>query len=65
MDNSGRLLLTNPLRDYAQLDKKGVLLGQGRKLELWDENAWLVRRDSWLDDPASLEIPDELQSLSL
>ena len=65
MDNSGRLLLTNPLRDYAQLDKKGVLLGQGRKLELWDENAWLVRRDSWLDDPASLDIPDELQSLSL
>ena len=65
MDNSVRLLLTNPLRDYAQLDKKGVLLGQGRKLELWDENAWLVRRDSWLDDPASLEIPDELQSLSL
>ena len=65
MDNSGRLLLTNPLRDYAQLDKKGVLLGQGRKLELWDENAWFARRDSWLDDPASLEIPDELQSLSL
>ena len=65
MDNSGRLLLTNPLRDYAQLDKKGVLLGQGRKLELWDEKAWFARRDSWLDDPASLEIPDELQSLSL
>ena len=65
MDNSGRLLLTNPLRDYAQLDKKCVLLGQGRKLELLDENAWLVRRDSWLDDPASLDIPDELQSLSL
>ena len=65
MHNSGRLLLTNPLRDYAQLGKKGVLLGQGRKLELWDENAWLDRRDSWLDDPASLEIPDELQSLSL
>ena len=58
-------LLTPPLRDYAQLDRKGVLLGQGKKLELWDESAWLTRRDSWLDDPASLEVPEELQSLSL
>jgi len=65
MDNSGRILLTPPLREYAQLGKKGVLLGQGKKLELWDESAWLVRRDSWLDDPASLEVPEELQSLSL
>ena len=65
MDNSGRILLTAPLREYAQLDKKGVLLGQGKKLELWDESTWLARRDSWLDDPASLEVPEELQSLSL
>ena len=65
MDNSGRILLTPPLREYAQLGKKGVLLGQGKKLELWDESAWLVSRDSWLDDPASLEVPEELQSLSL
>ena len=65
MDNSGRILITPPLREYAQLEKKGVLLGQGKKLELWDETAWLARRDSWLDDQASLEIPEELQSLSL
>lgn len=65
MDNSGRILLTPPLREYAQLEKKCVLLGQGKKLELWDETAWIARRDSWLADPASLELPDELQTLSL
>ena len=65
MDGSGRILLTPPLREYAKLDKKGILLGQGKKLELWEESAWLARRDSWLDDPASLEVPEELQSLSL
>jgi len=65
MDGSGRLLLTPPLREYADLDKKGVLLGQGAKLELWNEEHWLTRRDSWLSDPAGLEIPDELKSLSL
>ena len=65
MDNSGRILLTPPLREYAKLDRKGVLLGQGKKLELREEGAWLSRRDSWLDDPASLAVPEELQSLSL
>lgn len=65
MDGSGRILLTPPLREYAQLEKKGVLLGQGKKLELWSESAWIERRDAWLEDPSSLEVPEELQSLSL
>ena len=65
MDTSGRILLTPPLRDYAQLEKKGVLLGQGKKLELWSETSWVSRRDSWLEDQSSLELPEELQSLSL
>ena len=65
MDGNGRLLLTPPLREYVQLEKKGVLLGQGKKLELWSEAAWIARRDSWLADQSSLELPDELQSLSL
>ena len=65
MDSSGRILLTPPLREYAQLDKKGVLLGQGKQHELWSEPSWVERRDSWLEDQSSLELPDELQSLSL
>ena len=40
MDASGRVLLTAPLRAYANLDKKGILIGQGKKMELWDESAW-------------------------
>ena len=65
MDGSGRILLTPPLREYAQLEKKGVLLGQGKKLEMWSETSWISRRDSWLEDQSSLELPDELQTLSL
>jgi len=41
------------------------MLGQGKKLELWSEEQWAKRRDSWLNDESSLEIPDELKSLSL
>ncbi len=66
MDSSGRILVPPPLRDYAQLDKKVVLLGQGNKFELWDAQRWEDRRQEWLeagDDEGSL--PEELESLSL
>ena len=65
MDRNGRLLITPPLREYANLDKQTVLLGQGNKLELWDEEHWFLRRDAWLSEPTGLEISDELKSLSL
>ena len=66
IDGSGRLLLTQPLRDYAQLDKKTVLLGQGKKFELWSEDLWMQRRDAYIEDMGATDgLPDELQSLSL
>ena len=65
MDGSARILLTPPLRAYALLEKKAVLLGQGNKLELWSEEIWVNRRDAWLEDQSGLEIPDDLQTLSL
>ncbi|MBL4680545.1 MAG: division/cell wall cluster transcriptional repressor MraZ [Pseudomonadales bacterium] len=65
LDGSGRLQLTPPLREYAKLDKKIVMLGQGNKLELWSEDHWIARRDSWLDDESALVVPEELANLSL
>lgn len=66
IDSSGRLLIPAPLRSYAQLDKKLVLLGQGRKFEIWSETLWNETRDDYLaitDEAANL--PDNLQTLSL
>lgn len=40
MDGSGRILVPPALRKYAQLDKKLVLVGQGREFELWSEGNW-------------------------
>lgn len=66
MDGSGRLLLSQPLRDYARLDKKAVLLGQGKKFELWSEELWLQQRDVYIDEKGAADaLPDELQTLSL
>jgi MraZ protein len=64
LDGSGRLQLTPPLREYASLDKKTVMLGQGKKLELWSEPEWISRRDAWLDENGS-DLPEQLTSLSL
>jgi MraZ protein len=66
LDSSGRMLLPQSLREYAQLDKKLVLVGQGNKLELWAEALWLAEREQALQDSGSdAELPDELITLSL
>ncbi len=59
MDGQGRVLLTAPLRQFAGLNKKAVLIGQGNKFELWDEETWNARRDEWLEEE-SLEDSDDL-----
>lgn len=66
LDGSGRVLLPAPLREYAQLEKKLVLVGQGRKLELWAEELWMAERDRALEEAGpDAELPEELLSLTL
>jgi len=62
MDGNGRLLLPQTLRDYAGLDKKLMLVGQGKKLELWSEKRWF----DWLEASAQDdELTEDMRSLSL
>lgn len=48
MDASGRILLPAPLREFAHLDKRVVLVGQGNKFEIWDEQTWHDWREALL-----------------
>ena len=50
LDANGRILIPGMLRDYADLEKKLVLVGQGNKFEIWSDTNWQVRMDSWLGD---------------
>ncbi len=61
IDTNGRVLVPPTLRDYANIDKQMMLVGQGKKLELWSEESWLAL----LDEPVDDDIPSEMQSLSL
>lgn len=67
VDNSGRVLLPQLLRDHAQLDKHAVMIGQGNKFELWDETLWQQRREHWLAEEAAQQdaLPDEMKTFSL
>ena len=62
VDANGRILLSSPLRTYAKLEKKVVLIGQGNKFELWDEQLWEQHCMEQDDDD---EIPPSLAELSL
>ena len=64
MDASGRVLVSRELRDFAGLDKQAILIGQGNKFELWDEETWNGKRDAWLGDEEDGDLPAELESIS-
>ena len=64
MDAQGRILLPAHLREFARLNKKVVLAGQGKKFELWDADTWNRLADQWADEQDEETLADDLASLS-
>lgn len=50
LDGQGRILLPQELREYANLGKQVVILGQGNKFEIWDDQTWKTLREDWLEE---------------
>ena len=66
LDGHGRFLLPAELREFAGLQRLGMLIGQGNRFELWDETRWNEQRDQMLKSEDTLtDLPSELDSLSL
>lgn len=67
LDRQGRILLPNLLRDYAELDKTVMLVGQGKKIEIWSEPLWEDARVTWLAESMDENhgVPMEVAMLSL
>lgn len=64
MDGAGRVLISPALRQYAQLERDVVLVGQGKKFELWNQDSW----DQLIDTAGRLGaggLPPELEGFSL
>lgn len=61
-DGNGRILLPTSHRNATAIEKKAVLLGMGRKFELWSEQAHLAQiRQTIAED----EISEEMLGLQL
>lgn len=67
LDGQDRILLPSMLREYANITKQAVLVGQGKKFELWDKTTWELQRNIWLEEKTTTdaELPDEIKNISL
>ncbi len=65
LDSNGRLLVPQMLREYADLSKRLVLVGQSNKVEIWNEKNWRGTVESWLseDNKDFLDEGDEFTGL--
>ena len=55
VDNVGRLLIPQTLRNHADLTREAIWLGQGPNLELWDQQNYNSMRETILGDEQSRE----------
>jgi MraZ protein len=65
VDSSGRILISRPLREYASLTKKIILIGQGDKFEIWDQNSWNENVDKWREEVTSNDDAEALSDISI
>lgn len=63
LDANSRVLLPSTLRHYADLEKKLILVGQGKSMELWGEPQFTAYIDTPIDNEDV--IPDIMRNLSL
>jgi MraZ protein len=63
-DKAGRILLSQPLKDFASIGRNVIILGQGSHFEIWDKNLWDENVEQSIRN-ISLESIEELGGFSL
>jgi MraZ protein len=63
-DKAGRILLSQPLKDFASIGRNVIILGQGSHFEIWDKNLWDENVEQSIGN-ISLESIEELGGFSL
>jgi MraZ protein len=64
IDAAGRVLLPPMLKKFAALDKSAVLVGQGTKIEIWEEARWEAQVAQALN-VSDDDMPPELEGFTL
>ena len=63
LDNQGRILIPDYLRNYASLKKQLVINGLFNRLEIWDKNIWQDYKNK--TENSSEEIAERLSQLGI
>ena len=50
LDKQGRVLVTQPLRDYAKLSKDVVVVGLAKRVEIWNKDEWDKQNAEFVED---------------
>ena len=66
LDSHFRFLLPSELRSVAKLERQVMLVGQGNRIELWDEGRWNEQLGRWTGGELALaNLPPELRGVKL
>ena len=61
-DGQGRILLSPKQREYAEIDKDVIIIGNGEKAEIWSKANW-EGEENVTDDESMAELADKLDEL--
>lgn len=63
LDKQGRLLISQTLRDYANIDKDVTVIGVTNRLEIWDQETWNQYINN--DDLDISELTENMEDLNI
>lgn len=62
MDKSGRILIPQNLRDFAEIDRDTLLIGAGSRVEIWSDDVWTQYNE---DELSYDELADSMAELGI
>ena len=63
LDKQGRVLVPQPLRDYALLEKDAVVVGLAKRAEIWSKAEWERQNAKFVED--SDEVALQMEELGI
>jgi len=63
LDNQGRILIPENLRQTSSLNKKAIVIGLYDKIEIWDEETWKEYRGR--TEKNAVEIAEQLSDMGI
>tara|TARA_B100001250_G_scaffold204110_1_gene175065 strand:+ start:387 stop:833 length:447 start_codon:yes stop_codon:yes gene_type:complete len=64
LDTNNRILVPIELREFSDIKKSAMFIGQGQRFEVWSYQSWNQSRDSWLKK-SDFALTEQLRDISI